>query len=186
MHRRHLNNLLSRYLDAWPDEREVVARFRAFAAAHDDCLLRSCLPGHITSSAWILSPDGNAALLTHHKKLGRWLQLGGHVDGEPKIEAACLREAQEESGMQTFTIVRWADAEVVPLDLDVHAIPAHKDDPGHDHYDVRFLLQAGPRQSLVISSESNQLGWAPLGRLADFTTEESVLRLHRKACLVRQ
>lgn len=186
MHRRHLMKLLARYLRAWPDEHEVVARFDAFVAGHDDCLLRTCVPGHITTSAWILSPDDDAALLTHHKKLGRWLQLGGHVDGEAVIEAACLREAQEESGMQSFTFLRWAGAELVPLDLDVHVIPARKNEPRHEHFDLRFLLQAAPAQELVISEESNELGWASLTRLADFTDEESVLRLHRKAQLVRQ
>ena len=144
------------------------------------------MPGHITSSAWILSADGDSAVLTHHKKLSRWLQLGGHVDGESRIEQACLREAQEESGMQCFTFVPWAGAELVPLDLDVHMIPARKQEPQHDHWDVRFLLQAAPGQELVLSDESNQLQWVPLAKLSQFTTEESVLRLHRKAVAVRQ
>lgn len=181
MHRQHLNTLLSRYAKRWPAEHELVARFGAFVAAHEDCLLRSCVPGHITSSAWILSADGRAALLTHHKKLDRWLQLGGHVDGDACIEQACLREAQEESGMQTFTFLPWAGAELVPLDLDVHVIPARKQDPEHDHWDVRFLLQAAPAQQLVLSEESNQLQWVPLAELSRFTDEESVIRLHRKA-----
>lgn len=186
MHRRHLKNLLSRYLAVWPDEHELHGRFEAFVAAHDDCLLRTCVPGHITASAWILSPAGDAALLTHHKKLGKWLQLGGHVDGEPQVDHACLREAQEESGMQSFAFVPWAGGELVPLDLDVHVIPARKLEPLHNHWDVRFLLQAESGQELVISHESNRLEWAPLEGLADFTGEESVLRLHRKAQLVRQ
>lgn len=186
MHRRHLKQLLERYVAHWPDEHELVGRFAGFVDRHDDCLLRSCVPGHITASAWILNPAGDAALLTHHKKLDKWLQLGGHVDGEAKVETACLREAQEESGMQEFEFVLWGGAELVPLDLDVHAIPARKADPEHDHWDVRFLLRAGPGQELVLSDESNELAWAPLTGLADFTGEESVLRLHRKATLVRQ
>ena len=186
MHRRHLTNLLARYVKTWPDEAGKAERFMAFALNNEDCLLRSCVPGHITSSAWILSPDGASALLTHHKKLGRWLQLGGHVDGESQIELACLREAQEESGMQTFTFTPWAGAELVPLDLDVHTIPARKDEPMHEHWDVRFLLRADSGQELVISEESNQLVWAPLTKLSDFTDEESVLRLHQKALKLRQ
>jgi len=186
MHRRHLANLLTRYLATWPEERELVDRFREFVDTHEDCLLRSCAPGHITTSAWILSAAGDAALLTHHKKLGRWLQLGGHVDGEAEVERACLREAQEESGMEVFTFEDWAGGQLVPLDLDVHWIPARKDEPEHEHYDLRFLLQAGPSQELVISAESNRLEWAPLAALAEFTDEESVLRLHHKAQMVRQ
>jgi len=186
MHRQPLLQLLRRYGERWPDERSLVARFEAFVAGHDDCLLRSCVPGHITASAWILSPDGRAALLTHHKKLDKWLQLGGHVDGEVAVEQACLREAQEESGMQRFAFVPWSGGELVPLDLDVHTIPARKQDPEHLHWDVRFLLQAAPGQDLVISDESNHLEWAPAASLEEFTTEESVLRLHRKAVEVRQ
>lgn len=186
MHRRHLKELFARYLSRWPDEYEVTQRFAAFVDGHDDCLLRSCGPGHITASAWILSPDGDAALLTHHKKLDKWLQLGGHVDGEVQVENACLREAQEESGMKEFRFVPWAGEALVPLDLDVHLIPQRQQEPQHNHWDVRFLLQAQPGQELIISDESNELCWAPFADLADFTSEESVLRLHRKALLVQQ
>ncbi|MFT4512107.1 MAG: 8-oxo-dGTP pyrophosphatase MutT (NUDIX family) [Planctomycetota bacterium] len=186
MHRQHLMTLLARYAAKWPDELALVDRFLTFANDHEHCLLRTCGPGHITSSAWILSPTGDAALLTHHKKLGRWLQLGGHVDGESQIEQACLREAQEESGMQAFTFVPWFEGELVPIDLDVHEIPARKNEPLHEHWDVRFLLRADAGQTLVMSDESNQLQWAPVGSLAEFTGEESVLRLHRKAIEVQQ
>lgn len=186
MHRQHLMTLLERYAERWPAEGELVDRFHAFGSEHDDCLLRTCVPGHITSSAWILSPNDDAALMTHHKKLGRWLQLGGHVDGESQIEQACLREAQEESGMQNFTFVPWFGSNLVPLDLDVHEIPARKNEPLHEHWDVRFLLRAAPGQQLVMSDESNQLQWAPVASLAEFTDEESVLRLHRKALEVQQ
>lgn len=179
-------NMLGRYADRWPSESALIERFRAFGQEHEDCLLRTCVPGHITSSAWILSPKGDAVLLTHHKKLGRWLQLGGHVDGASQIEEACLREAQEESGMQAFTFVPWFGEELVPLDLDVHEIPARKNEPLHEHWDVRFLLRAEADQELVMSDESNQLQWVPVTNLAEFTDEESVLRLHRKALEVQQ
>ncbi len=180
MHRRHLNELLDCYAKAWPGGAELAALFREFAAAHADCLLRSCAPGHITASAWILSPDGGSALLTHHRKLGRWLQLGGHVDGEPRIEEAALREAREESGLVAFHWERWHGSDLVPLDLDVHTIPARGREPEHEHWDVRFLLRALPDQALVQSQESTDLRWFPLAELPRVTTEESVLRLARK------
>ncbi len=176
-----LKNLLARYLARWPDERALVARFDAFVDAHADCLLRTCAPGHVTSSAWILSADGGFALLTHHRKLGRWLQLGGHVDGEPRVERSCLREAEEESGLRGFELVPWAGAELVPLDLDVHPIPARGAEPRHDHWDVRFLLRAPAGQRLVVSDESHALRWIPRARLAEVTDEPSVLRLEAKA-----
>lgn len=185
MHRNALTALLHRYAAAWPAEAAVVDRFLAFVRQHPDCLQRSCVPGHITASAWILDSTGERALLTHHKKLGRWLQLGGHVDGETAVERAALREAQEESGMQGFRLPRWTD-ELVPLDLDVHGIPAHRDEPAHDHWDVRFWLQAEPGQELVLSAESNDLRWFAADELAAVTTEESVLRLARKVRALRQ
>lgn len=184
MHRNPLNALLRRYAAAWPAETAQVDRFLAFVQQHPDCLLRSCAPGHITASAWILDADGERALLTHHKKLDRWLQLGGHVDGEPAVERSALREAQEESGMQRFRLQRWTD-ELVPLDLDVHRIPARRDEPAHDHWDVRFWLQAEPGQELVLSAESNDLRWFTPGELSTATGEESVLRLARKVQALR-
>jgi 8-oxo-dGTP pyrophosphatase MutT (NUDIX family) len=190
VHRRQVIELLERYKKAWPAEAEIAQRFLAFVAAHDDCLLRTCVPGHITASAWILSADGGSALLTHHRKLDRWLQLGGHVDGESQIELAALREAQEELGMAHFQFEAWFGAwsggKIVPLDLDVHTIPARANEPQHEHWDLRFLLRALPGQELVRSPESRDLRWVPLAELPRVTTEESVLRLGRKAqALVR-
>lgn len=184
MHRRRLNDLFDRYVRAWPDDAATADRFRAFVTAHADCLLRTCRVGHITASAWILDADAERALLTHHRKLGRWLQLGGHVDGEEQVERAALREAVEESGMAAFEQVPWFDGELVPLDLDVHPIPARGDEPAHDHWDVRFLLRAAPGQALVMSDESNDLRWFRRSEVSAVTTEESVLRLLRKAELV--
>jgi 8-oxo-dGTP pyrophosphatase MutT (NUDIX family) len=176
--------LLQRHAAHWPEQRELAARFLAFVAAHPDCLLRSCAPGHITASAWIVSADGEQALLTHHRKLGRWLQLGGHVDGEPHIELAALREAQEESGMARFRFVPWHGSDLVALDLDVHTIPARRDEPEHLHWDVRFLLQAAADQQVTCSAESNELRWFTPAELAIATDEDSVRRLGRKAALV--
>lgn len=174
-----LNDLLARYAACWPDEASLAARFAGFAGSRPDVLLRTCPPGHITASAWIVDAAGERALLTHHRKLGRWLQLGGHVDGETCVERAALREAQEESGMQRFRLRRWTDA-LVPLDLDVHAIPARGSEPEHLHWDVRFWLQAEPGQELVISEESNDLRWFTPDELRAATQEESVLRMLRK------
>lgn len=180
MQRRELSLLLERYRAAHPEEDGVVRRFLAFAGEHEDCLLRTCLPGHFTASAWILSPDGRRCLLTRHRKLGKWLQLGGHVDGEERLELAALREAREESGLEQLALLP-ADAPPVPLDLDVHPIPARGQEPEHLHWDVRFLLRAGPGQELRISGESDELHWVPTERLGDYTQEDSVLRLQRRA-----
>lgn len=179
-HRKHVLAMLDRYAARFPDESAVVARIRDLVERREDCLLRTCFsPGHVTASAWIVSRDGTRCLLTHHKKLDKWLQLGGHVDGEPHVEQAALREAREESGIEHFMMPPWQGG-LVPLDLDVHPIPAHGAEPGHEHHDVRFLLVADAARPLVVSDESHDVRWVEVARLRDYTGEESVLRLARK------
>lgn len=175
MERRPVRELLKAYRRANPAEHQVADRFLAFVDAHEDVLHRTCLPGHVTASCWILSPDGEHCLLTLHRKLGKWLQLGGHVDGEPEVWRAALREAQEESGMERFLVAP------EPLDIDIHEIPAGHHEPAHLHHDIRFLLRAEPGQKLAISDESLELRWFPLDEVVERTAEESVLRLLRKA-----
>jgi len=180
MHRQLLLDLLARHVALRPDDAKVAERVRGFVLTHADCFERSCLEGHITASAWILSPDHRSALLTHHRKLDRWLQLGGHCDGERDPRHAALREAREESGLERFRFLPEA-ADPLPLDLDIHPIPAHGNEPAHLHLDVRFLLVAEPGQELRTSEESNALRWFERERLADWIDEESLLRLERRA-----
>ncbi len=183
MHRRPLLELLSRYEDRNPNENECVARIRELVRNHSDCFARDCLPGHVTASAWIVSSDHQRFLLTHHRKLERWLQLGGHADGDPDVHAVALREAQEESGMQGFDWVDGSggDAAPVPLDVDVHVIPARKHEPVHEHHDVRFLLVARAGQDLAVSDESHALEWFAWERLESDFGEQSLVRMGRKA-----
>lgn len=163
----------SRALD--PHEAEMTAETIRFVEAHEDCLLRSCVPGHLTGSAWILSPDRTRTLLTHHHKLDKWLQLGGHADGDGDLLAVALREAREESGLAK---VRAVSPEI--FDLDRHWIPARKTDPGHYHYDLRFLIEADPADPLVISNESKDLAWVEVARVTALNPEESMARMVRK------
>lgn len=180
VHRHGLLRILERYLEQHPDELVAVDHIRQFVRVHEDCFERSCLEGHITGSAWIVSPDHRSVLLHHHAKLDKWLQLGGHSDGDPDPFRVALREAREESGMATF---REPSGEAVPtpLDVDVHRIPERGVDPAHLHLDVRYLLVAAPGQGLVRTEESKDLRWIPVGEIPSLTREESVLRLARKA-----
>jgi len=175
MHRRFVLDMLERYEHRHPEEADCIHVVRDLVLTHPDCLLRTCRPGHITASAWILSSDHQHFLLAHHRKLDRWLQLGGHVDGDPHPEQAALREAREESGMGSFHLVP-----TLPMDVDVHEIPAHGEEPVHYHHDLRFLLVAGPGQQLCLTHESKDLRWFPMRDLEAVVTEKNLLRLGHK------
>lgn len=105
-----------------------------FCAEHPDALYRTCLEGHLTGSALVVDPATRRILLIHHAKLGRWLQPGGHADGEGDLGRVALREAREETGLTSLELVRPA------IDLDVHRIPARGAEPSHVHLDVRYLV----------------------------------------------
>jgi len=179
LHRKPLLDLLARYRAAHADEAACVDRMRALVEGRADCFERSCWAGHVTASAWILSPDARRFLLTHHRKLDRWLQLGGHCDGESDVAAVALREAREESGLAELRFAYAPDAPV-PIDLDVHEIPARGADPAHDHHDVRFVLVAAPGQTIQVSDESNALEWFGMDEIEEVAGDASVLRLGLK------
>lgn len=153
----------------------MTALTLAFVMAEAACLERTCVPGHLTGSAWIVSPDRSQVLLTHHRKLDKWLQLGGHADGDGDLLAVALREAREESGLTT---VRALAPDV--FDLDRHWIPPRQTEPGHFHYDLRFLLEADPAEPLILSSESKELAWVDLGRVTTLNPEASIARMVEK------
>jgi 8-oxo-dGTP pyrophosphatase MutT (NUDIX family) len=180
MHRAPLLAALDRYAERHAGERAEVERIARFVRAHADCFERTCLPGHVTGSAWILSADRSHFLLTHHAKLGRWLQLGGHADGDPDPAAVALREAAEESGMHAFEFA-WTTEPGVPFDVDVHEIPARGEEPAHLHHDVRYLLVAAPGQPLRRSDESHDLAWFPVSEWRARVVEESQRRMAGKA-----
>ena len=178
-----LLQLLDCYHESHPDEASVTSKIRALVQGEPRCLERDCfVPGHITASCWILSPDDEQVLLTHHRKLGRWLQLGGHADGEADVSQVALREAQEESGMERFECLGGFGSGPATqiLDLDVHAIPARRREPEHEHHDIRFLFRAAPAQPLVRSEESNDLRWFHRDQLEGLDLDASTLRMWRK------
>ncbi len=152
-------------------QREMRARMLDFVDAHTDALHRTCLDGHLTAAGVLLDHARERVLLTHHRKLGRWLQLGGHCDGDANLAAAALREATEESGIDGLTI------DPRPIDVDVHVIPARKHEPEHLHLDTRFLVVAPPGAVEAISDESLALGWFGPDELEGIELDASVRRL---------
>ena len=179
MHRNKLIGDLEAYRERHPDETATANRFLEFVRRHERCFHRDCLPGHVTGSAWLIDPNGGRVLLTHHRKLNRWLQPGGHCDGDPDTLRTALREAAEESGV---AVEACSD---VPLDIDIHAIPARKAgparaaEPAHFHYDVRYALRA-KSDDFAVSEESHALAWVGFADLAGYTREPSIARMLAK------
>lgn len=163
----------ARKLDA--HEAAMAADVIRFVAENPRCAERSLDTGHLTGSAWIVNAARTRTLLTHHAKLGIWVQLGGHADGDLDIAAVAMREAREESGLMRL---RRISAEI--FDVDRHWIPDRKSEPGHWHYDIRFMIEADEAEPLVITNESKDLRWIEISRMTDFSTEESMLRMARK------
>lgn len=171
---------LERYRPADAREGAMVELLRDFVARTADCFERSSPSGHVTGSAWVVDRALESVLLTHHRKLGRWLQLGGHADGDGDIRRVALREAREESGLWNIVLARDAI-----YDVDVHEIPARRDEPAHLHYDIRFAFYADRLAVPVPSEESHEVAWIPLRQLAEFGADESVLRLSAKTATLR-
>ena len=158
-----------------PDEQPSRTRMCALIKENPGCFQRTSFPAHFTGSALVVNFDGSRVLLHHHRKLDRWLQFGGHCDGDEDILRVARREALEESGIQGLIV-----ASERPFDLDIHEIPAHGADPAHFHYDVRFMFIAPESASPVISEESRDLRWFTAEELDSIPLDESLRRMIRK------
>ena len=171
----NLKQLLKSYIQKNPYEVNAIKMLN-FLNNHDGCFEKDNLPGHFTGSAWVISPDKNKILMTHHKKLNMWLQLGGHADGEKDLKLVAIKEAKEESGFNNFSIL----SEEI-FDLDIHKIESMNEEPEHFHYDVRFLLEADPNeQNIIISEESHDVKWIHLDDVLKYNSEESISRMVEK------
>jgi len=169
-----LQQTLNRYAEAFPGDPHAAACL-AFLQQAERPFDREHASGHFTGSAWLVSGDGERVLLTHHRKLQRWLQLGGHADGDSDLAAVALREAEEESGLHGLTV------EPAIFDVDRHWIPERKHEPGHWHYDVRYVVRAGESEAFSISDESLELAWVAIRDLAEkHDTDESLRRMALK------
>lgn len=146
-----------------------------FVEQHEDCFERSLAEGHITGSAWVVNPQRTHALLVHHARLNKWLQPGGHADGQHDVLQVALREVEEETGIQPVPVSN------AIFDVDVHRIPARAAEPEHLHYDIRYLMEARNSQQPVASHESHAVSWVRLDRIAQMQSDESVLRLVAKS-----
>ena len=134
---------------------DVRDDMQAFIARHPDALHRTCREGHFTGSAIVVDATAGRVLLLFHAKHQRWLQPGGHADGDANLACVALREATEETGIAGLRI------DPDPLDLDVHPIGARPGEPAHLHLDARYLVVAPPGAVPEGNHESERLAWFP-------------------------
>lgn len=172
MHRKKLLNLLHDYAPTEADEIKFKSEVISFVEQNKDCFDSSLPAGHITGSAWLLNKSGGEALLTHHAKLDKWFQLGGHCDGDADVLKVAIREAQEESGIENIEPV----SEQI-FDIDIHFFPKKLENEGHYHYDIRFLLQVKSDEDFKISNESKELKWFGKDRAKLPNSDRSVTRM---------
>ncbi|MCB1257536.1 MAG: NUDIX hydrolase [Microthrixaceae bacterium] len=165
------SRLLEAALPHQSDRDQILDLLTIHGAALAD---RSTLPGHLTGSALVVDAAGERALLMLHAKLGRWLQPGGHADGDHDLARVALREATEETGIEGLSVLLPA------IDVDIHRIPERGPEPSHLHLDLRFVVIAPPDAQPRGNSESEALRWVPWQELDEISDEESLTRLaHR-------
>ncbi|MEU9667087.1 NUDIX hydrolase [Streptomyces bobili] len=155
-------------LKAYESQEELRQTYLDHLAAHPDGMWKACEAGHLTASALVIDPEQGRVLLTLHRKLRMWLQMGGHCEPhDVSLTAAALREATEESGIPGLTLLPGG-----PVRLDRHPIP----EPCHWHLDVQYAAVAPPGSTQAISEESLDLRWFPYDAVAE-VADESVVRL---------
>ncbi|MEV6839909.1 NUDIX hydrolase [Streptomyces sp. NPDC051133] len=155
-------------LKGYEGQEELRQAYLDHLAAHPDGMWKACGAGHVTASALVIDPERGRVLLTLHRKLRMWLQMGGHCEpGDPTLTAAALREATEESGISGLTLLPGG-----PVRLDRHPIPP----PCHCHYDVQYAVLAPGDAEHAVSDESLDVRWFAYDEVAG-VADESVVRL---------
>ena len=172
--------LLQNYSPNTPEELGYQSLMLDFLRLHDNAYSRSCHLGHFTASAWIINTTCDQVLMMHHVKLNKWLQLGGHCDDNPNCITVAMTEAKEESGLDEVKLISPSI-----FDIDIHLIPARKNEQTHYHYDIRFLLQADSQAPISKNHESHALAWVPLEAVHQKTTERSITRMVEKTVALK-
>jgi 8-oxo-dGTP pyrophosphatase MutT (NUDIX family) len=175
-----INNPLADYLPADDAEQRFKARMLALLADEPRAFWRDAFgPGHFTGSALVTSHRRDKVLLMQHKLIGRWMQFGGHADGVPDLARVALREAAEESGFPESRFIPCGGI----LDIDIHAIPANpkRNEPPHEHFDVRYLFELDEALPLPPNPEGLILRWLPLREAVHLVAgEQGMLRMLAK------
>ena len=177
-----LLEILNKYKSVYIDEVETCNKFISFVEDNPRCFENDLESGHVTGSSLVVDENIEFTLLTHHAKINKWLQFGGHSDGSSDVIQTGFREAQEESGL---TKLRFIPGHEEVIDIDIHEIPQKGSSPLHYHYDVRIILQADINEPFSISSESKDLKWVKLEDVFAYNSQPSFLRLINKAMKFR-
>lgn len=175
MNKENLLELLYDYNSDYVEEVEYKKRTIDFINSNENIFGKLNEDGHITGSSWIISKDKKKVLLTHHNKLDKWLQLGGHTELNETVLETALREAREESGLSDIKIL----CERI-FDIDVHLIPANNKDKEHYHYDIRFILEGNLEEEIKISNESKDVLWIDINDVNLYSQSNSILRMVEK------
>lgn len=173
---KHASTLIEDFPATGTLQQQFKSRILEMCNLHRCLLDRDCLPGHLTASALVVNEDRSRVMLHHHAKLNRWLQFGGHCDGDANLPAVALRESTEESGVPDLSI----DPEII--DIDIHTIPQRKTEPEHLHLDIRFMVLASDHSQPMKSNESHEVCWYDVGDLNKIALDQSVMRLVRIIC----
>ncbi|MFE9722932.1 NUDIX hydrolase [Streptomyces sp. NPDC005794] len=161
-------SVLKNYDAGDPQQSELRQTYLGHLAGHPDGMWKACGAGHLTASALVIDPERGRVLLTLHRKLRMWLQMGGHCEPQDTtLAAAALREATEESGISGLALLPGG-----PVRLDRHPIPA----PCHWHLDVQYAATASAGAVEQISDESLDLRWFPYDEVTR-VADTSVTRL---------
>jgi|TARA_B100000315_G_scaffold259420_1_gene315420 8-oxo-dGTP pyrophosphatase MutT (NUDIX family) len=175
--KRHpLKQLLINYKNNHSDEKSLIEASIQFLESTPQCFNRNNLNGHFTGSSWIVDETREWVLMTHHRKLDLWLQLGGHADGCSDLLKVALSEAREESGFNVFNVL---SPDI--FDLGIHRIPKYNNTPAHFHYDVRFILESPHgTENIIVSDESHDVAWVHKDNVINKNPEESMARMLKK------
>jgi 8-oxo-dGTP pyrophosphatase MutT (NUDIX family) len=160
-----------------------VERVLALVDRGDDVWSRAA-PLHLTGSALVVHPATGRVLLRWHERQGSWLQVGGHGDpGETDPYVVALREAAEETGLSDLRPFPGPAPRIVHLV--VVPVPAGKDEPAHEHADVRYLLATDAPGSIRAEDDSAPLRWCTLDEARELTGEDNLrVTLDRAAALL--